>query len=87
MRFLKQRGTLPLPEVAEILQQAARLLNAAHKLGIVHRDLQLDNIFLTHSDEGGLIVKVVNFGIAKRLEFLPPHTDRQGTGHAGLHVL
>ena len=32
---LKQRGALPLPEVTEILQQAARGLNAAHKLGII----------------------------------------------------
>ena len=65
---LKQRGALPLPEVAEILQQAARGLNAAHKLGIIHRDLKPDNIFLTHGDEGELIVKVVDFGIAKLRE-------------------
>ena len=50
---LKQRGALPVPEVAEILQQAARVLIAAHKLGITHRDLKPDNIFLTHGDEGG----------------------------------
>ena len=36
---LKRRGQLPVPEVAEILQQAARGLNAAHNLGIIHRDL------------------------------------------------
>ena len=65
---LKQRGALPLPEVAEILQQAAGGLNAAHKLGIIHRDLKPDNIFLTHGDEGELIVKVVDFGIAKLRE-------------------
>ena len=48
---LKRRGALPVPEVAEILQQAARGLNAAHKLGIIHRDLKPDNIFLTRGDE------------------------------------
>src|SRR5271157_1059835 len=48
---LKRRGALPLPEVAEILQQAARGLNAAHKLGIIHRDIKPDNIFLTYPDE------------------------------------
>ena len=42
---------LPVPEVAEILQQAARGLNAAHKLGIIHRDLKPDNIFLTYPDD------------------------------------
>jgi len=65
---LKQRGALPVTEVAEILQQAARGLNAAHKLGIIHRDLKPDNIFLTRGDEGELIVKVLDFGIAKLRE-------------------
>jgi serine/threonine-protein kinase len=82
---LTRRGALPVPEVAEILQQAARGLNAAHKLGIIHRDLKPDNIFLTYSDdlvgEGSalpqeprglpyhpLLVKIVDFGIAKLRE-------------------
>jgi serine/threonine-protein kinase len=67
-QVLKRRGALPLPEVAEILQQAARGLNAAHKLGIIHRDIKPDNIFLTYGDEGELIIKVVDFGIAKLRE-------------------
>ena len=65
---LKRRGALSVTEVAEILQQAARGLNAAHKLGIIHRDLKPDNIFLTHGEEGELVVKVVDFGIAKLRE-------------------
>jgi len=65
---LKERGALPVAECAEILQQVARGLNAAHKLGIIHRDLKPDNIFLTHGDEGELIVKIVDFGIAKLRE-------------------
>jgi serine/threonine-protein kinase len=48
---LERRDALPVPEVAEILQQAARGLNAAHKLGIIHRDLKPDNIFLTYPDD------------------------------------
>jgi formylglycine-generating enzyme required for sulfatase activity/predicted Ser/Thr protein kinase len=65
---LRRRGPLPVTEVAEILQQAARGLNAAHKLGIIHRDLKPDNIFLMHGDGGELVVKVVDFGIAKLRE-------------------
>ena len=65
---LARRGALPVPEVADILQQAARGLNAAHKLGIIHRDLKPDNIFLTRGDEGETIVKIVDFGIAKLRE-------------------
>jgi len=66
--ILQRRGALPIAEVAEILQQAARGLNAAHKLGIIHRDLKPDNIFLTRGDEGEMVVKIVDFGIAKLRE-------------------
>jgi predicted Ser/Thr protein kinase len=65
---LQRRGALPVPEVADILQQAAKGLNAAHKLGIVHRDIKPDNIFLTRGEEGERVVKVVDFGIAKLRE-------------------
>src|SRR5215472_8383304 len=65
---MQVRGTLSPAEAAEILQQAGRGLNAAHKLGIIHRDLKPDNIFLARDDEGKLLVKVVDFGIAKLRE-------------------
>jgi serine/threonine-protein kinase len=65
---LKTRGALPVAECAEILQQAARGLNSAHKLGIIHRDLKPDNLFLTRGEEGELIVKAVDFGVAKLRE-------------------
>jgi len=67
-QVLKKVGALPVAECAEILMQMARGLNAAHKLGIIHRDLKPDNIFLTRGDEGELIVKIVDFGIAKLRE-------------------
>ena len=65
---LKERGALPLNECADILQQTAHGLNAAHKLGIIHRDLKPDNIFLTQGEAGEVVVKVVDFGIAKLRE-------------------
>ena len=65
---LRERGALPVANCSEILQQVARGLNAAHKLGIIHRDLKPDNIFLTRGDEGEVVVKIVDFGIAKLRE-------------------
>src|SRR3954467_4712791 len=65
---ITRRGKLPLHEVAEIVQQAARALFAAHQAGIVHRDLKPDNIFLARDAEvgaRGYSVKLVDFGIAK----------------------
>jgi len=66
--LVKKRGALPVAEVVEITQQVAEGLDAAHDLGIIHRDLKPDNIFLTRDKRGRLVVKVVDFGIAKLLE-------------------
>ena len=65
---LKDRGALSVAETVEIIQQVARGLNAAHKLGTIHRDLKPDNIFLTRGDEGDLVIKIGDFGIAKLRE-------------------
>ncbi len=65
---LRVQGPLPVAETVEIVQQTARGLNAAHRLGTIHRDLKPDNIFLTRDDDGRLLVKVLDFGIAKLRE-------------------
>ena len=62
---IKTRGALSIADCARILQQVSRGLNAAHKLGILHRDLKPDNIFLAQTDDGEVIAKVMDFGLAK----------------------
>jgi serine/threonine protein kinase len=62
---LTKLGTLPMPEINTIIQQVARALTKAHQAGIVHRDLKPDNIFLVRDDDRE-IVKVLDFGIAKK---------------------
>jgi serine/threonine-protein kinase len=76
-QVLQRRGALPIAEVAEILRQVARGLNAAHKLAVIHRDIKPDNIFLTKGDDGEMVAKVVDFGIAKLRESSdhPGHTS------------
>ncbi len=56
------------PERGEaIAWQIARALHTAHERGIVHRDLKPENILLMPPQEGGIpVVKVVDFGIARR---------------------
>ncbi|XYI03621.1 serine/threonine-protein kinase [Sorangium sp. So ce1128] len=62
---IRRLGPLPLGEVARIVAQTAKALGQAHRLGIVHRDIKPDNLFLTEVD-GETFVKVLDFGIAKR---------------------
>jgi serine/threonine-protein kinase len=63
---IARHGRLPLASTAHILQKAARALERAHALGIVHRDFKPENIMLVaDEEEGGDLVKVVDFGIAK----------------------
>jgi serine/threonine-protein kinase len=59
-------GPIPLAETVLILEQCCRALGRAHGLGIVHRDIKPDNIYLaTSQDDDGYVVKVLDFGIAK----------------------
>ena len=52
-------------EVIEWLRQVAPALVKAHDAGLVHRDLKPENLFLTRRDDGGPLVKILDFGIAK----------------------
>jgi serine/threonine-protein kinase len=59
-------GPLEDKAVARIFRQACEGLSAAHAHAIVHRDIKPANLFLDTSPTGDVIVKVCDFGIAKR---------------------
>jgi serine/threonine protein kinase len=67
--FLARHGTVDPSVAAEITSQLLAALNAAHVVGVVHRDLKPDNIFLVRDGgaPGGIRVKILDFGIAKLL--------------------
>jgi serine/threonine protein kinase len=62
---IEANGPLPPKRAGEIVRQTADALAVAHEVGLVHRDLKPDNILLVATREGGDLVKVVDFGIAK----------------------
>jgi formylglycine-generating enzyme required for sulfatase activity/serine/threonine protein kinase len=65
---IADRGALPLDEVIDIAKQVSAGLGAAHRLGIVHRDIKPDNIMLLRDEEGARVAKILDFGIARLSE-------------------
>jgi tetratricopeptide (TPR) repeat protein/tRNA A-37 threonylcarbamoyl transferase component Bud32 len=72
---LEQRlesGPLGTGEALQVAGEIAEALAAAHSHGIVHRDLKPSNVMLTADGH----VKVMDFGIAKRVAYEPAATTR-----------
>lgn len=62
--MLDHQGRLPLDQAIDFGLQILAGLEAAHAIGVVHRDLKPDNVFVTPS-HGGPLLKLIDFGIAK----------------------
>ena len=60
--IIKNEGTLDEYTALDITKQIAKALGAAHKKGIIHRDIKPHNILISNE---GRLVKVADFGIAK----------------------
>jgi serine/threonine protein kinase len=58
-------GPLHPTLAARIARQACLGLQSAHAAGIVHRDIKPGNVFLDHDRQGNVIVRLVDFGVAK----------------------
>lgn len=62
VRRLDQKATVV------IATQVCKGLTKAHEANIVHRDLKPENIFLTKNEDGEVVSKIVDFGLAKFYE-------------------
>jgi serine/threonine protein kinase/Tfp pilus assembly protein PilF len=81
---VRREGPMPLALALEIIEQTARALAAAEKCGVVHRDIKPSNIMLESDPSGSLIVKVIDYGIAKILDpEAAPGAEQTQTGFIG----
>ena len=64
---VRRDGPMPLALALEVIEQATRALAAAEARGVVHRDIKPSNIMLESDAADALIVKVIDYGIAKAL--------------------
>jgi hypothetical protein len=60
-QIIQQRGSLPLAEVLDLGSQVCAAAEAAHRRGMVHRDLKPQNV-LVNADG---LAKVADFGLAQ----------------------
>jgi serine/threonine-protein kinase len=63
-QVLERKGRLPAANAVSTLLPIASALAEAHAGGIVHRDLKPENILLVPDKSGGVVPKIVDFGIA-----------------------
>ncbi|MGC4068989.1 MAG: serine/threonine-protein kinase [Polyangiaceae bacterium] len=79
--LIRRQGRLTLRDTTHVLSQVARALAVAHGRGVIHRDLKPDNIFISN-ENGEQLVKVLDFGVAKRIDALAASTAPKT--HTGL---
>src|ERR1700674_1081431 len=73
-------GPITQKQAVDYALQIARGLSAAHEKGIVHRDLKPENLFVGRDGH----VKILDFGLAKRVEAVAPGEETSaptGSGH------
>src|SRR6476469_3338257 len=66
-KWIATNGPTPPRLAIEISVQALTGLDHLHSMGLIHRDISPENIMLSQDHHGKLLVKVIDFGIAKSL--------------------
>jgi serine/threonine-protein kinase len=68
LRDALQRGPIAPQRVIKILIQCCASLAEAHSIGIIHRDIKPDNVFLLNMAGSPDFVKLLDFSVAKLME-------------------
>jgi serine/threonine-protein kinase len=80
---MRRERKLSVATASEYTIQILRALEAAHALGVIHRDLKPDNVFVTF--EGGKpVLKLIDFGIAKLKRTGAPEPGSKNLTVAGM---
>ena len=62
--YLDAQGKLEPAFAVRVVRQVCKALAAAHAIGVVHRDVKPENVFLT-GEAGAPVAKVIDFGISR----------------------
>jgi eukaryotic-like serine/threonine-protein kinase len=64
----RRAPSMPVHEFMGFMRDVAEALAAAHRSGVIHRDLKPTNIFLHTDRDGRIVPKILDFGVSKILE-------------------
>ncbi len=84
-QVLKKLDQIPYNLALKIIFQVCLGLKEAHKKGIIHRDIKPGNIFLSTGDSLGEVVKIIDFGIAKKIDLEYQQNDQRTRGFIGTY--
>ena len=63
--LITDRGPLDVPLALSIVESVLTALTAAHRAGLVHRDVKPENVLIGHGSENTSVVKVGDFGLVR----------------------
>ena len=66
--LVRRGGPLPVGRALDLLHQVAASLAQAHRKGLIHRDIKPSNVMVCYREGHPDCIKVLDFGLAKRLE-------------------
>ena len=80
---VQRDGPLPLSLALEVVEQTARGLAAGERCGVIHRDLKPSNLMIESHAGDQLLVKIIDYGVAKVLAAQTDATFRTQAGFIG----
>ena len=80
---VQRDGPLPLSLALEVVEQTARGLAAGEECGVIHRDLKPSNLMIESHASDQLLVKIIDYGVAKVIAPQADATHRTQAGFIG----
>ena len=84
-QLLNEKGEITRNLALQIIFKVCHGLKQAHKQGIIHRDIKPGNIFLSAGDSLGEVVKIIDFGIAKKINKEAQENTQSTVGFIGTY--